>query len=442
MRFYQYKATDQHGQPAQGTIRAESIDAAKAALASAGYRVASVLDPAAASAPVPAAVGASKVAARPMSPPVSRVAEAPRPMVVNTIAQTARPLDEIKTRQSKDKDVFFLFTQLAQYYRAGITMHTAMGDLVHKVAPILRDSVTEAQKALMEGGRISQVFARYPYLYSPDVIGALKAGELSGHMADVCEKIADQKMTSWAIHRKLYVNVITLCSLVGGFPILYSIMNGSLKSILDQDKSNGQLPVIPTLLKGIGTIFYLNLPWIIPVLVAFFGFIAYWQTMKMRPKRHQLALLFPILGPRAKVESMARFSWTMGLVSKGGVAPQETFRIAAESVPNLTVRDQLLAAAAGMHESERLSTALHRSGVVPIEYAHIVETGELTGDVPRALDDIARATDADFRGRDITAAVATQRIFLCLLAIVVVIVLGVLYRGFYGGLITGLTQDS
>jgi len=363
-------------------------------------------------------------------------------MVVNTIAQTARPLDEIKTRQSKDKDVFFLFTQLAQYYRAGITMHTAMGDLVHKVAPILRDSVTEAQKALMEGGRISQVFARYPYLYSPDVIGALKAGELSGHMAEVCEKIADQKMTSWAIHRKLYVNVITLCSLVGGFPILYSIMNGSLKSILDQDKSNGSLPVIPTLLKGIGTIFYLNLPWIIPVLVAFFGFLAYWQTMKMRPKRHQLALLFPILGPRAKVESMARFSWTMGLVSKGGVAPQETFRIAAESVPNLTVRDQLLAAAAGMQESERLSTALHRSGVVPVEYAHIVETGELTGDVPKALNDIARATDSDFRGRDITAAVATQRIFLCLLAIVVVIVLGVLYRGFYGGLITGLTQDS
>jgi type II secretory pathway component PulF len=99
-----------------------------------------------------------------------------------------------------------------------------------------------------------------------------------------------------------------------------------------------------------------------------------------------------------------------------------------------------MAASETMHEAERLSGALRRSGTLPVEYTHIVETGELTGDVPRALADISRATDADFRGRDAGAAVGTGIIFFVGLSILTVILVGILYRVFYGGIISSFTE--
>lgn len=456
MRFYQYKATDKSGRPAEGTIRAASADAAQSALVAAGYTVKSVQD--VASKPA-APAGKAKVPLAAVRPPGTAAkapiaqavqlsaaptqvqkmpGEQPRVMTINSPAAPVVTPSTNKTKFGRDRDLYFLFSQLSQYFHTGISPQTAMVDLAKRTPARYHGSLEEAAQALAEGKRLSDVFVKYPYLYSPDIIGTLRAGEASGFLSEACSTIADQKETSARLKRKLNVFLWMFVATLISFPICYAIITGSLKSMQQQDKAGGSLPIAGTITHAVGVDMLHTLPWSLPTMAGLIGFLIWWHSMRMRMARHQLVLRFPILGGRARSESISRFTWTMGMVSRAGLSPQSVFEIAAESVPNMAIRAQLMASAATMHESERLSAALTRSGTLPVEYTHIVATGEMTGDVPRALADISRATDADFRGRDAGAAVSTGILFYIGLAILTTFMVGFLYQVLYGGMIGSL----
>jgi type II secretory pathway component PulF len=349
---------------------------------------------------------------------------------------------QIKTKFGRDRDLFFLFSQLAQYFRSGVSPHVGLSNLAQRSRPRYQESLEAAAAAVGEGKRLSDVFERYPYLYPPDVVGTLRAGETAGYLGEACDRIADQLQMSNRLKRRLAWFLIILIGLVVAFPIVYAIVNASLSSIAAQDKAGGSLPVAGTLVTAVRVELVRILPIALPCLVAFIGFLFFWHSMPMRELRHRIVLGFPVLGGRVKAEAMARFTWAMGMVSRGGMSGQNTFLLAAETVPNLILRRKLVDAAKSMHEAERLSVALKRSQALPVEYAHIVETGETTGDVPRALADINRATDADFRARDGSAVTLVSFIFYGALGVLTLFMVAFLWRMYASGIITTLTTEE
>ena len=88
-----------------------------------------------------------------------------------------------------------------------------------------------------------------------------------------------------------------------------------------------------------------------------------------------------------------------------------------------------------MSEQDKLSTALRRAEVLPPEFGDIVQTGEITGDIPRALESVHRATDADYRAKNETAAARSGIILYIILGVVIVIISAILLTKYYGGLI-------
>jgi general secretion pathway protein F len=463
MRFYQYSATDASGRPATGTIRAASVDSARDALTQAGYLVSQVVDPgpqtasqqaraaqdgalraAIATAPLspPAPTNTGRVRTAPSIPVMPKPAETPATVQINDPAAAALPTLH-KTKFGKDKDLFFLFTQLGSNYKAGVTPQTALHELALKSPERYRESLSVAEKSIGEGGSLSAVLERYPYLYSPDIVGTLRAGEISGYLAEACDVIGYQKESSHRLKRRLAYFLILFALMVFTFPLSLATVNGALNSMAKQDKAGGSLPPVATLEHEVGRALWTSLPWMLPLFAGFAALLVFWHSMPMRGFRHRLVMGFPVLSGRARAEAMSRFSWAMGMISRGGTSPNQTFQLAAETVPNLVIRQQLMDAARTMTESERLSSALRRSGSLPAEYTHIVETGETTGDVPRALSDINRAFDGDFKARDATASTFVGIMMYAGLAICVLILTIILYRLYYGGMIsTVLNADT
>jgi type II secretory pathway component PulF len=218
-------------------------------------------------------------------------------------------------------------------------------------------------------------------------------------------------------------------------PLILGIIEGSLASIKAQDDAGGSLPVGSTLMKAIGLSFFHDLPITILVVGGLWAFMAWINSMRMREFRHRLIILTPVIGARAKAEAIARFTWAMTMISRAGLSPQSTFLLALQSVPNLTVRKQLELQGQDLKESDKLSTALRRTGLVPFEYGSIVETGEVTGDVPRALEAVHRASDADFQAQNATAITRSSLFFYILLGVLIVIIGGWLLTKYYSGLI-------
>ena len=117
MPFFQYSATDKQGKVIAGTLQAASIEDATNALFKGGLSVSFVQD-------------ASRQSMPQAQPPVQRipsqsrtaVSEAPARQVVVDPAQIKRLLGEpVKTKPGTEKEIYFIFTQLAAYLRSGIS---------------------------------------------------------------------------------------------------------------------------------------------------------------------------------------------------------------------------------------------------------------------------------------------------------------------------------
>ena len=446
MPFYKYSVSNNQGQVLEGSLQAATSDAARLALSSAGYVVYEVREVQTAK-QVPTAAIATRLAtpqvvkAKPQPKPLQGVAapvrqvrvESPSATRINSISSANPKPAGVKTKKGKDKDLFFLFNQLGSYFRSGINPVQALNDLTMRTPRQYHESMKYAAQVVSEGGRMSDAFEAYPYLYPPDVVGTIRAGETAGFLPEAMDEIASKMEASHRLKKRLFYFSMMIVATIAMTPIILAFVEGSLASMKEQDLSGGSKPPVATLIKAVGVSLVHDGPITIFICLGIWGFLAWFNSMKMRDFRHRLVMRTPIIGGRAMAESMARFTWAMGLISRGGLSPQRTFLLAAESVPNLAIRQRLQGDGDKMTESDKLSAALRRSNLLPVEYGHIVETGEITGDVPRALESVHKATNADYQAKDATAATRSSFILYGILAVLVTIIAAWLLVKLYSG---------
>jgi type II secretory pathway component PulF len=102
------------------------------------------------------------------------------------------------------------------------------------------------------------------------------------------------------------------------------------------------------------------------------------------------------LGGRARHEGISLFAWVLGKVAQGGGTPHQSWEVGLECVPNLALRRELREAGQKLHTGERLSAAFSGTRLFPEEYAPMMATAELTGDVPGTLQTLSDLSRRDF----------------------------------------------
>ncbi len=425
----------------EGTLQATDSNAARLALTNAGYAVTAIHEqgsvaskparpPAVQRPAVPVPRPSPTFAPRPLRPP--EIASA---VQVNAITGSGSKPSGIKTKPGKDKHLFFLFTQLGSYLRSGINPAQALNDLVNRTPALYHASMQHAAQVVSEGGRLSDAFEAYPYLYPPDVIGVMRAGETAGFLPEAMDEIAAKMGASHHLRRRLFYFLFMFVGIVVSTPFVLGVVEGSLKSIKLQDDAGGSLPVAKTLGSAVMGSFLKDLPISLVVFASLYGFWAWFNSMKMREFRHKVIMRTPVIGNRARAEAMARFTWAMTMISRGGLSPQNTFLLALQSVPNLAIRKDLEVQGQQMKESDKLSTALRKTNLLPFEYGSIVETGEITGDVPRALESVHKASDAEYQAQNATAVVRSSFGLYIIFGVLILIISAWLLVKYYDGLI-------
>lgn len=428
MPFYSYSAQDATGKWVEGTLHAASAEEARRALAAQRLLVQRLgergsLAPATpAVAPRPAPVAAPA--------PVPATAPATAPVV-------------IKTGRGSAKERFFLFSQLHSYAKSGMNPRTALEDLAGRTQhPGYAGSLREAAAATGEGFRLSDSLERYPRLYPPDVIGTLRAGESAGFMPEALEEIARQTGDSIGFGRKfLWLGCSTLPVLFVAPLVVVGVFSAT-RSMKIQNDSNFTVGAGSALGQSFGAVVQQNLL----VLLAFYFLLAagiwFARSDLIAELRHRVALFLPPLSGRARSEGLGRFTWAMGLASRSGVSPREAWSLAAATIPNRALRARLMGIGNRMRESARLSPALRETGVVPDSMASIVETGEMTGDVPGALDTVARMFAAENQSHGNKAAIIATMVVTPLLAVMVAVMLFLMYREYFNGLMDAILGDT
>jgi general secretion pathway protein F len=374
MPFYLYSAVDSGGKKLEGTIQAENPNHAMQLLTQRGFRAPRII-----SERLPQGVPAAAA-----------------PVQINVPAAPKR--QEYRTRKSTDRDLFFLFAQVSDQLRAGINPAQAFGELSRMYkAKKFRDSLGMIADAASEGKSISGVLELWPDLYPEHVVGLVRAGEMGGFLPEAAATISEQAGSAYKFKRfHWWIWLIALNGLLS-IPLVLLFRQWLITYYEETEKTGGQGDAY-TLMAKVAWKFIL---WPYgPATLA--TFIVLWllrNAFSSRPARlfrHRLGLSIPVLGGRARNESVTIFTWVLSRLARGGVPPNRSWELALASVPNLGMQERLENAGSLMNEGSRLSDVVFKSKIFPDEYAPAVATGELTGDVSGTLERLSQISRTEF----------------------------------------------
>ncbi len=325
-----------------------------------------------------------------------------------------------------------LFTrQLATLLAAGLPIDEALAALGEQGEDERSRSLVVALRSrVMEGAGLAAAFADYPESFPEIYRASIAAGEQSGRLSTVLERLADYAESRDALRQQMLTAL--------AYPILLSlvavaVVTGLLVYVVPQivgvfASMKQDLPLPTTLLIGLSE---LVKRWGI---VCFVGLVAVLFALRFALRRdavrmvwHRWLLRLPLVGKLTRASNTARAARTLALLSASAVPLLDALAISAQVVPNLPMREALRRAAHKVREGGAFSRALADSGYFPPVAVRLIASGERSGQLERMLDEAAahQARELD-RWLAVLTAVLGPAVILLVGAMVLFIVLAIL----------------
>ena len=321
--------------------------------------------------------------------------------------------------------------QFATLIRSGLPIEEALQTLSRQTEkPRLKSLLMAVRSRVMEGHALATAFEDFPHVF-PDLYRAtVAAGEQSGYLDAVLERLADYTESRQTLHQKTMLALIYPLIVMGvSLLVVVFLMVYVVPEIVQVFEGMGQkLPLLTRSLIATSDFIRDN------GIVLFLGIaaaVAAVRTVLRRsgPKRqlHRFLLRLPMIGRLVRGLNTARFARTLSILTGSGVPVLEALRISATVVANLPMRAAVEDGARRVREGAALHTALEHSGYFPPMTVHLIASGESSGKLEEMLE---RAAASQEREMEVLITTITElfgpMLILVMGGIVLVIVLAIL----------------
>lgn len=303
-------------------------------------------------------------------------------------------------------DLTLLTRQFATLVRAGMTIEAALNTLVEQTESARPRAVLAGVRAqVREGQSLARALAQFPDTFSKLYRQLIDAGEQSGQLDAVLERLADYTESRQALKQKIvlalvYPALVTSVALV--------VVGGLLIYVVPQVTrvfaNTGQtLPLLTRVLMTISD--WLRQGWYL-LLIALVGGtasarIALRDTAR-RTRWHGWLLHLPLGGRVVRALNTERFARTLGILVTSGVPLLRGMQSAVSVVGNLAMRAAVEEALERVREGGSLAIALRKSGYFPPVMVNLIASGEASGKLDEML-----LRSADVQERELENWVAT-----------------------------------
>ncbi|MGQ0502628.1 MAG: type II secretion system inner membrane protein GspF [Panacagrimonas sp.] len=299
-----------------------------------------------------------------------------------------------------------LFTrQLATLVRSGLPLDEALTAVsqqseskrVKRIALGVRSSV-------LEGSTVAQALNQFPNAFPALFRATVEAGEQSGKLDLILERLADYVERRQAMQQKVmlaavYPAILTVVA-VGVVILLLTYVVPQVVGVYSDIKQE-----LPPLTKGMIALsdFLRDYgPYLLLALVTGgFIFSRMMRSVDFRRRVHHLQLRLPMVGRLTRGANTGRFTRTLGILFGSGVPILDAMRIGTQVVTNEPMRDAIDAATTKVREGAPLARSLGDSRLFPPISIHLIASGESSGRLDQMLD---RA--ADNQEREVETMVA------------------------------------
>ena len=328
-------------------------------------------------------------------------------------------------------EVSLMLRQLATLLEAGLPLEQALAVLIEQGDnPAMRQVIAAMRSEVLAGNTLARAMDKHRDTF-PEIHRALiNAGEASGELATVMDKLASYSEAQQALQQKIGLAmvypaiVITVAILVVGGLLLFVVP--PVVEVFQQTRQ--ALPLLTRALIALSD--FLSATWLYLIaifVVGGFGVHRALQQEALRYQFHLRLLRLPIVGKLIRGSNTARMASTLSILVGSGVGLLTALNAACGVLTNLPMRRALEDAATKVREGVTLSRALAASGLFPPVLVHLIASGEQSGRLDTMLDRVAKQQTQEVSGFTTALTSIMEPVLILFMgAVVLLIVLAIL----------------
>ena len=320
----------------------------------------------------------------------------------------------------KNTDLALITRQIATLTSSG----TTIADALHAVS-----QQTEKQKInsllisirsrVREGRTLASAMSDFPRVFPEIYLATVAAGEKSGHLDAVLERLADytenRQTTRQAVTKAL---IYPLFLVIAAFVIIGFLLAYVVPQVVQVcEDMNQQLPLLTQIVIALSEFIQkwgILLIIIIVSIIFLFGRAMRVESFKFAV--HTLLLRVPLVSKLIKGLNTAQFAQTLSILAASGVEVLKALDISAQVITSRPMRVAVKDAAIQVREGSQLNKSLERTGFFPPMLLHLIASGEKSGQLDKML-----AKAASHQERELSSILG---IFLGIFEPLIILIMG------------------
>ncbi|MFZ4651802.1 MAG: type II secretion system inner membrane protein GspF [Rubrivivax sp.] len=321
--------------------------------------------------------------------------------------------------------------QIASLVGSGLPLERALTVLADEAEdPRQRELIAHIKAEVNGGSPFAQALGGAPREFDEVYRAVISAGEHSGALAAVLERLADDLEARLALRAKLvgamlYPAIVSVVALV----IVIFLVTYVVPQVASVFTTSRQaLPILTVAMLALSS-FVRNWGWVVLLLVAggSAAFVFMRRSEAFRLRSDAALLNLPLLGRLARGYNAARFAGTLAMLAGAGVPILKALQAAAETLGNRAMRADAMDALVQVREGAPLGSALASKRRFPGLLPMFARLGEQTGQLPLMLQRAAAQLSSEVQRRAMGVATVLEPLLIVGMGVVVmVIVLAVL----------------
>ncbi|MFA6527472.1 MAG: type II secretion system F family protein [Candidatus Babeliales bacterium] len=286
------------------------------------------------------------------------------------------------------KTIILFTKQLAVLLRSAVPLLQALELLTEQFDGKFKRILISTKDGIKSGEPFSKELGKYPTVFSNVYIQLVKAGEASGKLDPILERLSDylekaeatkkriKKAMAYPIMMLSFAGVVVVGMLTGLVP--------KFKGMFDQ---MGQSLPLPTQILMVTSDFLMGHYFLILTFMIGGGILfSYWKsTASGKYTIDELLLRFPLTSYFSRTKAVVQFSKTLGMLLESGVNLSEALDIVCNIVDNKVLTQKLLNARDKIIKEGKIATYLRETGIFPSIASYMISTGEQSGKLAEML---------------------------------------------------------
>jgi len=302
----------------------------------------------------------------------------------------AGTIKRVRVKGLSARDLALVTRQIATLVHSGLPLEETLLAVSEQTEhPHVRSVVMGVRAKVLEGHSMAEGLGDFPSSFPEIYRATVAAGEQSGHLDTVLERLADytesrEQLRSRTINALLYpVMLFLFCSGIVMLMLTYVVP----KIIKQFDNAKTALPLMTRILIAFSDFMRDWGLWLLATLVI--GGVLFNRSLRNvdnRRRYHAFLLRVPLLGRVVRGTNTTRFARTLATLTSSAVPVLDALRISGEVVNNLPMREAVQTAAVKVREGSPIGRSLGATKQFPPMMVHLISSGESSGELETMLD--------------------------------------------------------